>query len=70
MQGKPAGSPPGPSNGFPAGGAGSAGGLACPDLGGKAPYGRESKVRAVAEDGVARARKAHQAGGLRRQVAG
>jgi len=49
---------------------GSVGGLACPDLRGQAPYGRESEVRAVAEDGVARAGKAHPAGGLRRQPAG
>ena len=40
------------------------------DLGGKAPDGRESEVRAVAEDGVARAGKTHQAGGLGRQPAG
>ncbi len=33
-------------------------------------YGREGKVWAVAEDGVASTGKTHQAGGLRRQPAG
>src|SRR5580700_11802563 len=48
----------------------SACGLAFPDLGDEVPDGRESEVRAVTEDGVARAGKAHQAGGFRWQLAG
>ena len=44
-------------------------GLAFRDLGDEVPYSRESEVRAVTEDGVARAGKAHEAGGFRRQVA-
>ena len=46
-----------------------AGGLAFLDLEDEVPYGGEGKVRAVAEDGVARTGKLHQAGGLRRQPA-
>ena len=45
-------------------------GLAFPDLGDEVPYRRESEVWAVTEDGVARAGKAHQPGGFRRQLAG
>ena len=47
-----------------------AGGLACLDLEDEVSYGREGKVRAVAEDGVASTGKTYQAGGLRRQPAG
>jgi hypothetical protein len=47
------------------GGAGSADGLTRPELGDKVSYRRESEVRAVAEAGLARTRKAHQAGGFR-----
>ncbi len=41
-----------------------------PELGDEVPDSRESEVRAVTEDGVARAGKAHEAGGFRRQLAG
>lgn len=44
--------------------------LAFPDLGDEVPDSRESEVWAVTEDGVARAGKAHQAGGFRWQLAG
>ena len=43
-----------------------AGGLAFLDLEDEVSYGREGEVWAVAEDGVARTGKLHQAGGLRR----
>jgi hypothetical protein len=43
-----------------------AGGLTFLDLEDEVSYGREGKVWAVAEDGVARTGKLHQAGGLRR----
>jgi hypothetical protein len=43
-----------------------AGGLAFLDLEDEVFYGREGKVWAVAEDGVAGTGKLHQAGGLRR----
>jgi hypothetical protein len=43
-----------------------AGGLAFLDLEDEVSCGREGKVWAVAEDGVARTGKLHQAGGLRR----
>jgi hypothetical protein len=46
-----------------------AGGLAFLDLEDEVSYGREGEVWAVAEDGVARTGKLHQAGGLRRQSA-
>ena len=47
-------------------GPGLAAGLAFLDLEDEVSYGREGKVWAVAEDGVARTGKLHQAGGLRR----
>jgi hypothetical protein len=52
------------------GSAGSAGGVAFPDLGGKGLDGGEGEVRAVAEDGVTRPGKSHEAGGAGRQLAG
>jgi len=50
--------------------AGSAGGVAFPDLGDKGLDGGEGEVRAVAEDGVTRPGKSHEAGGAGRQLAG
>ena len=55
---------------FLAGQRGSAGGVAFPDLGGKGLDGGEGEVRAVAEDGVTRPGKSHEAGGAGRQLAG
>ena len=49
---------------------GSAGVLAFADLGDEVPDGGEGEVRAVSEDGVTRSGKAHQAGGVGRQLAG
>jgi hypothetical protein len=54
---------------FLAGQRGSAGGV-LPYLGDKGLDGREGEVRAVAEDGVTRPGKSHQAGGAVRQLAG
>ena len=48
---------------------GSAGGVAFPDLGDEVPDGGEGEVRAVAEDGVTRSGKSHEAG-AGRQLAG
>ena len=53
---------------FLAGQRGSAGGAAFPDLGDKGLDGGEGEVRAVAEDGVTRPGKSHEAGGVGRQV--
>jgi hypothetical protein len=50
--------------------AGSCGGPAFRDLGDERPYGRESEVWAVAEDGGACAGAAHETGGFLRQSAG
>jgi hypothetical protein len=55
---------------FLAGQRGSAGGVAFPDLGGKGLDGGEGEVGAVAEDGVTRPGKSHEAGGAGRQLAG
>ena len=55
---------------FLAGQRGSAGGVALPDLGDKSLDGGEGEVRAVAEDGVTRPGKSHEAGGAGRQLAG
>jgi len=49
---------------------GSAGVLAFADLGDEVPDGGEGEVWAVSEDGVTRSGKAHQAGGVGRQLAG
>jgi len=49
---------------------GSAGVLAFADLGDEVPDGGEGEVRAVAEGGVTRPGKGHQAGGAGRQLAG
>ena len=49
---------------------GSAGRVAFPDLGDKGLDGGEGEVRAVAEDGVTRPGKSHEAGGAGRQLAG
>jgi Polyketide cyclase / dehydrase and lipid transport len=49
---------------------GSAGVLAFADLGDEVPDGGEGEVRAVAEDGVTRSRKSHEAGGVGWQLAG
>jgi len=51
-------------------GSGSVGGVAFRDLGDKGLDGGEREVRAVAEDGVTRSGKSHQAGGAVRQLAG
>ena len=55
---------------FLAGQRGSAGGVAFPDLGGKGLDGGEGEVRAVAEDGVTRPGKSHEAGGAGREPTG
>ena len=49
---------------------GSAGVLAFPDLGDKGLDGGEGEVWTVAEDGVTRLGKSHEAGGAGRQLAG
>ena len=49
---------------------GSACGVAFRDLGDKGPDRGEGEVRAVAEDGVTRPGKSHEAGGVGRQLAG
>lgn len=51
-------------------GAGSVSGPGFPDLGDKVLDGRESEVRAVAEDRVARSGKTDEASGFRWQLAG
>src|SRR5215472_1649474 len=55
---------------FLAGRRGSAGVLAFADLGDEGLDGGEGEVRAVAEDGVTRSGKSHEAGGAGRQLAG
>lgn len=55
---------------FLAGQRGSAGGVAFADLGDEGLDGGEGEVRAVAEDGVTRPGKSHEAGGAGRQLAG